>query len=106
MARESPPRTLAPGPWPGCALTAWVLLRQGYYKDEPEYLSGKKPKGAVKIRTAQAQKIGDELSTTFLIATKDRNMKVRCDSHAGTAEWISMINTTAREARARDARVF
>ena len=60
-----------------------MLLRQGYYKDEPEYLSGKKPKGAVKIRTAQAQKIGDEMSTTFLIATKDRNMKVRCDSHAG-----------------------
>jgi hypothetical protein len=77
----------------------------GYYKDEPEFLSGKKPKGIINIRTAQAQRVGDESSTSFLVATKDRNLKVRCDT-GDTQGWLDAVNELAQEARARDARVF
>lgn len=77
----------------------------GYYKDEPEFLSGKKPKGILNIRTAQAQRIGNQSSTMFLVATKDRNLKVRCDT-GDTQGWLDAINELAQEARARDSRVF
>lgn len=77
----------------------------GYYKDEPEFLSGKKPKGVLNIRTAQAQRIGNETSTSFLVATKDRNLKVRCDT-GDTQGWLDAVNELAQEARARDSRVF
>lgn len=77
----------------------------GYYKDEPEFLSGKKPKGVLNIRTAQAQRIGNDTSTSFLVATKDRNLKVRCDT-GDTQGWLDAVNELAQEARARDSRVF
>lgn len=59
----------------------------------------------LQVRTAQAQRVGDAASTSFMVATKERNLKVRCDS-GDTQGWMDAINELAQEARGRDARVF